>query len=75
MDMFWLLCAIVLALCEGRTGLAISGVFEAGKTRSAAAEYHPVPLGLVDFFNSNIHLPQGAILIETIMKTLQLNQP
>ena len=31
------LSAIVLALCEGRTGLAISGVFEAGKTRSAAA--------------------------------------
>jgi len=28
-------------------------------------EYHPVPLGLVDFFNSNIHLPQVAILIET----------
>eukprot|EP00434_Breviolum_minutum_P035518 symbB.v1.2.031444.t1/scaffold3650.1/size52688/8 len=28
--------AIVLALCEGRTGLAISGVFGAGKTRSAA---------------------------------------
>ena len=31
------LSAIVLALCEGRTGLAISGVFGAGKTRSAAA--------------------------------------
>ena len=31
------LSAIVLALCEGRTGLAISGMFEAGKTRSAAA--------------------------------------
>ena len=31
------LCAIVLALCEGRTGVAISGVFGAGKTRSAAA--------------------------------------
>ena len=30
------LSAIVLALCEGRTGLAISGVFGAGKTRSAA---------------------------------------
>ena len=29
--------AIVLALCEGRTGLAISGVFGAEKTRSAAA--------------------------------------
>ena len=27
----------MLALCEGRTGLAISGVFGAGKTRSAAA--------------------------------------
>ena len=25
-----------IALCEGRTGLAISGVFGAGKTRSAA---------------------------------------
>ena len=31
------LSAIVLALCEGRTGLAISGVFGARKTRSAAA--------------------------------------
>ena len=31
------LSAIVLALCEGRSGLAISGVFGAGKTRSAAA--------------------------------------
>ena len=31
------LSAIVLALCEGRAGLAISGVFGAGKTRSAAA--------------------------------------
>ena len=31
------LSAVVLALCEGRTGLAISGVFGAGKTRSAAA--------------------------------------
>ena len=31
------LSAIVLAQCEGRTGLAISGVFGAGKTRSAAA--------------------------------------
>ena len=31
------LSAIVLALCEGRTGLAISGVFRGGKTRSAAA--------------------------------------
>ena len=31
------LSAIVLALCEGRTGLAISGVFGAGKTRSPAA--------------------------------------
>ena len=31
------LSAIVLALCEGRTGLAVSGVFGAGKTRSAAA--------------------------------------
>ena len=30
------LSAIVLALCEERTGLAISGVFGAGKTRSAA---------------------------------------
>ena len=30
------LSAIVLALCEGRTGLAISGVFGAGETRSAA---------------------------------------
>ena len=30
------LSAIVLAWCEGRTGLAISGVFGAGKTRSAA---------------------------------------
>ena len=29
--------AVVLALCEGRTGLAISGVFGAGKTLSAAA--------------------------------------
>ena len=29
--------AIVPALCEGRIGLAISGVFGAGKTRSAAA--------------------------------------
>jgi len=29
--------AIVMALCEGRTGVAISGVFGAGKTRSAAA--------------------------------------
>ena len=28
--------AVVLALCEGGTGLAISGVFGAGKTRSAA---------------------------------------
>ena len=31
------LSAIVLALSEGRTGVAISGVFGAGKTRSAAA--------------------------------------
>ena len=31
------LSTIVLALCEGRTGLAISDVFGAGKTRSAAA--------------------------------------
>ena len=31
------LSAIVLALCEGRIGLAISGVFGAGKSRSAAA--------------------------------------
>ena len=31
------LCAIVLALCEGRTGVAISGVFGAGKNRCAAA--------------------------------------
>ena len=31
------LSAIVMVLCEGRTGLAISGVFGAGKTRSAAA--------------------------------------
>ena len=31
------LSAIVLALCEGRTGLAITAVFGAGKTRSAAA--------------------------------------
>ena len=31
------LSAIVLALCGGRAGLAISGVFGAGKTRSAAA--------------------------------------
>ena len=30
------LSAIVLALCEGRAGLAISGVFGAGETRSAA---------------------------------------
>ena len=30
------LSAVVLALCEGRTGLAICGVFGAGKTRSAA---------------------------------------
>ena len=28
-------------------------------------EYHPVPLGLVDYFNSNIHLPQVGFLIET----------
>ena len=28
-------------------------------------EYIPVPLGLVDFFNSNIHLPQVAMLIAT----------
>ena len=28
-------------------------------------QYHPVPLGLVDFFNSNIHLVQVATLIET----------
>ena len=38
-DTSWLrISAIVnlLALCEGRTGLAISGVFGAGKTRSAA---------------------------------------
>ena len=28
-------------------------------------EYHPVPLGLVDYFNSNIHLPQVGMLIET----------
>ena len=30
------LSAVVLALCEGRAGIAISGVFGAGKTRSAA---------------------------------------
>jgi len=30
------LCAVMLALCEGRTGLPISGVFGAVKTRSAA---------------------------------------
>jgi len=28
-------------------------------------EYHPVPLGLVDYFNSNIHLPQIGMLIAT----------
>ena len=28
-------------------------------------EYIPVPLGLVDFFNTNIHLPQVAMLIAT----------
>ena len=28
-------------------------------------EYSPVPLGLVDYFNSNIHLPQVGMLIET----------
>ena len=31
------LSAVVLALCEGRTRLAISGVFGSGKTRCAAA--------------------------------------
>ena len=30
------LSAVVLALCEGGTGIAISGVFGAGKTCSAA---------------------------------------
>ena len=28
-------------------------------------EYSPVPLGLVDYFNSNIHLPQVSMLIAT----------
>ena len=28
-------------------------------------EYTPVPLGLVDYFNTNIHLPQVAMLIAT----------
>ena len=28
-------------------------------------EYSPVPLGLVDYFNSNIHLPQVGMLIAT----------
>ena len=45
------LSAIVLALCEGRTGLAISGVFGAGKTRSAAAL-----LARLLVFDSSLHL-------------------
>ena len=45
------LSAIVLALCEGRTGLAISGVFGAGKTRSAAA----LLAGLL-VFDPSLHL-------------------
>ena len=45
------LSAIVLALCEGSTGLAISGVFGAGKTRSAAA----LLAGLL-VFDPSLHL-------------------
>ena len=36
LKLLWFARAVVLALCEGRAGLAISGVFGAGKTRSAA---------------------------------------
>ena len=34
-------------------------------TPSRYREFHPVPLGLVDYFNSNIHLPQIGMLIAT----------
>jgi len=47
------LSEIVLSLCEGRTGLAISGVFGAEKTRSAAA----LLAGLLVFDPSLLHLP------------------
>ena len=36
MMLLYTLSAVVLVLCEGRTGIAISGVFGASKTRSAA---------------------------------------
>ena len=42
----------MLALCEGRTGLAISGVFGAGKTRPAAAA---LLVGLL-FFDPSLQL-------------------
>ena len=45
--------AIVLALCEGRIGLAISGVFGAGKTRSAA-----VLLFAFHLFSNNVMADQ-----------------
>ena len=47
----WLRCA-----CQKRGGSGESTRYR---------QYHPVPLGLVDFFNSNIHLVQVATLIET----------
>ena len=59
------LSAIVLALCEGRTVLAISGVFGAGKTRSAAVllagllVFDP-SLKLMVLTKENVHMCQKA---------------
>ena len=49
-------CAIVLALCEGRTGLAISGVFGAGKTRSAAVLLAGLKFNSIHLDGNSIHL-------------------
>ena len=59
------LSAIVLASCEGRTVLAISGVFGAGKTRSAAVllagllVFDP-SLKLMVLTKENVHMCQKA---------------
>ena len=53
------LSAIVLALCEGRTGLAISGVFGARKTRSKDESvqmgFFSSLLGFFDFAETTCH--------------------
>ena len=59
------LSAVVLALCEGRTGLAISGVFGAGKTRSAAA----LLAGLL-VFDPNLQLTKENIAAHAVAEHL-----